>query len=80
MSDGMINDLDFEKRISELDDRGLLEFTARQVFGVRKTVTSNTSRIISLESKSKKILAITGGIGSILGAAVVSVINHFASK
>ena len=80
MSDGMINDLDFEKRISELDDRGLLEFTARQVFGVRKTVTSNTSRIISLESKSKKILAIIGGIGSIIGAAVVSVINHFASK
>lgn len=79
-NDNMLNDLDFEKRIKELDDRGLQEFTARQVYEVRKDVSSNTKRIVSLEHKNKKVFAITGGLGSIFGGAIIAVINYFTRR
>ncbi|KKK79326.1 hypothetical protein LCGC14_2834620, partial [marine sediment metagenome] len=30
MADDILSDLDFEQKIAELDDRGLIEFVARQ--------------------------------------------------
>ena len=82
MSNGqeMLDDLELEKRISELDDRGLQEFTARQVYETRKDVSSNTRRIKCLETRNKKTFAITGGIGSVIGAAIIAVINYFTTR
>lgn len=73
----MLNDLEFEQRIGELNDRDLSEFTARQIFEARKDIHSNTKRIKSLEGKNKKIFAITGATGTIIGGAIVAIIEHF---
>ncbi len=78
--DNMLDDLGFERQIKELSDRGLGEFTARQVFEARKDIHSNTSRIKSLEGKNKKVFAITGGAGTIIGGAIIGVINYFTNK
>ncbi len=79
-NDNILDDLDFERQIGELSDRGLSEFTARQVFESRKDIHSNTKRIKSLENKSKKIFAITGGAGTFFGGAIVALINYFTNK
>ena len=78
--DNMLDDLEFEKRIAELSDRGLQEFTARQVFETRKDVSTNTKRIVKLEKKSNKIIGITGGLGSLIGAAIVAILNYFTGR
>ena len=75
--DNMLDDLDFERQIGELSDRGLSEFTARQVFEARKDIHSNTRRIKSLEGKSRKVFAISGGAGTMIGGAIVALINYF---
>lgn len=75
--DNMLNDLEFETQIGELSDRGLSEFTARQVFESRKDIRSNTKRIRKLENKSNKILTLTGGAGTIIGGVIITVINYF---
>ncbi len=79
-NDNLLNDLEFEQRIGELNDRELSEFTARQVFESRKDIQSNTRRIKTLEKKSNKIIAITGSASSMIGGAIVALINHFSGK
>lgn len=79
-NDNILDDLEFERQMAELSDRGLGEFTARQVFEARKDIHSNTRRIRSLESKNKKIFAISGGAGTMIGGAIVAVINYFTNK
>ena len=78
--DEMLDDLEFERQIGKLSDRGLQEFTARQVYETRKIVYSNTGRIDNLESNRRKTYAVTGGIGSMIGAAVVAVFNYFFNR
>ena len=81
MSNGnMLDDLEFERQMGELSDRGLSEFTARQVFESRKDIHSNTRRIRSLEGKSRKIFAISGGAGTLIGGAIIGIINYFTNK
>ena len=76
-NDNMLGDLEFEQRIGELSDRELSEFTARQIFECRKDIHSNTKRIRTLEGKSRKIFAITGATGTMIGGAIVALINYF---
>ena len=73
----MLGDLEFERRIGELNDRELLEFTARQVFETRKIVGSNTKRIHGLEGRSRKAFAFSGGAGTFVGGVIVGIISYF---
>ena len=84
MPDGkqMLNDLEFENMINKMNDRQLLEFTARQVYDVCIVASSNEGRITKLENRDKKFVGavsgISGFIGTCLGAAVLFLINHFS--
>ena len=73
----MLGDLEFEQRIGELSDRELQEFTARQVFEVRKVSANHEQRIAGLEGRSRKAFAFSGGAGTFVGGVIVGLINFF---
>ena len=62
----ILNDLQLEQDMKEMGDRQLLEFCVRLGY-------SNAIRISGLESRTKKELGATGGIGAIIGVAVATV-------
>ena len=80
MNREFINDLQVEQRIKEMNDRELMEFTARQVYDVCSIAGNNTKRIVSLERRGNKIMGIIGGVGTFVGAIIVAVINYFAGR
>jgi len=71
-------ELDFEKRISGMGDRALLEFVARQNYDTIAKLDKHNTRIATLENESKKISGIFGGVAGTITAAVIAVINYFA--
>ena len=76
----LVNELDFEKQIKEMDDRGLLEFTARQVYETCEITKRHSSRIKTLEDGSKKVSTITGGISGGITAVTIAVIDYFTRR
>ena len=52
------NELDFERRISQMPDRQLLEFVARQNYESSIQLGKHGNRITVLENQSKKISGI----------------------
>ena len=78
--DSMLDNLEFERRIGEMGDRELQEFTARESFHTHRVVRGHDKRIRNLEGKHRKALSISGGIGSMIGAAIIAIINYFTTK
>ena len=76
----IINELDFEKGISTMADRQLLEFVARQNYETCIRCAKHDQRITSLESDKRKISGITGGIAGTITAAIIGTINYFVNK
>uniref|UniRef100_A0A6M3KUF5 Uncharacterized protein n=1 Tax=viral metagenome TaxID=1070528 RepID=A0A6M3KUF5_9ZZZZ len=70
-------ELEFEKRITGMDDRDLLEFVARQNYETCIRCEKNNVRIIALENENKKISGITGGIAGTIAGIIIGVINYF---
>ena len=75
-----LGDFEIERHIKMMNDRDLLEFTARQVYDVCGIVNKHGLRLHSLEVRGNKITGIAGGIGTMIGAAVVAVINWFVDR
>lgn len=73
MSDGMLDDLTFEQQIAGLNDRELMEFTARQVFGMAKGCSDHETRIQSLEGRGPRMRAVAG-IGGFAGSVIAGAI------
>lgn len=80
MPNGMLNDLEFEQRIQQMNDRELLEFTARQMYDVCLTVNNHDSRIGTLENRDKKSFGLASGIGTFIGAVIVAIIDFLTRK
>ena len=76
----VLNDLEFENQIRDMNDRQLLEFTARQSYEITIFAHDTEKRVKNLEGKGKKTTAITGGAGSLIGAAIIAVINYFTTR
>ena len=76
----MLGNLDFEKRIKEMDDRSLLEFTARQTYDVCQLVSKHDRRLRVVENRDRKFMGTIGGIGGAIGAGIVAAINYFIGK
>jgi len=70
-------ELEFEKRITGMDDRDLLEFVARQNYDTSIKLDKHSFRITALENQSKKISGIFGGIAGTITAVIVGIINYF---
>ena len=75
-----LDDLELERRLANMSDRDLLEFTARQTYDVCNLAGSNERRIVSLEKRGNKFMGSIGIVGAFIGAVIVSVINFFVSK
>ena len=80
MPNGINYELDFEKRISEMEDRPLLEFIARQTLDISSKVDKNVKRITSLENNNRRQSGIMGGITGTIAAIVVGTINYFIGR
>ena len=80
MPDGINYELEFEKRISGMPDRQLLEFVARQTFETSHILEKHNNRIIILENGVKKLSGIVGGISGTITAVIIGIINYFIVK
>ena len=80
MPNGIINELDFEKRISEMQDRQLLEFVARQTFEITGKCHTYDTKIAVLESGDRRASGIVGGIAGTITAVTIGIINYFVNR
>ena len=80
MPSDILNDLDFERRIGEMQDRQLLEFVARQTFEITGKCRGYDKSIASLESGDRKASSIMGGISGTITAVVIGVIGYFTNR
>jgi len=80
MSNGINYELDFEKRISEMKDRSLLEFVARQTLEIAGKCNTYDKQILSLEGGSRKQSGIMGGISGTITGVIVGLISYFSNK
>jgi len=74
------SDLEFEAHIKKLNDRGLIEFVARQQYDMAKICPIHDKRLKAVEGKSKKALASSGGIGVIIGGIIIAIVEYFSKK
>ena len=75
-----LNSLELEERISNMSDRELMEFTARQTYDVCLLAGSNERRIVILEKRGNKFIALIGAVGAFVGAIIIAVINYLAGR
>ncbi len=80
MPSGIIQELEFEKRISGMPDRQLLEFVARQNWETCLRCESHDTRIKILETGSKSISGIMGGISGAITGIIIGIINYFTNR
>ncbi len=76
----VISDIEYEQHIKYMDDRQLLEFTARQVYDLCVKVSEDRKRIDALEKHDQKAFGTAGGIGAVIGAAIATVIDYFIRR
>lgn len=77
MVNGINYELDFEKRITEMPDRQLLEFVARQTFEITGKCKVYDSDIDLLKSGDRKASGIVGGISGTITSVIIGIINYF---
>jgi len=72
--------LDFEKHITELSDRALIEFVARSQYEMSKLCPVHAKEIKALQNRSKKELGVTNSISAMIGVAIASAINYLMRR
>lgn len=77
MSNGINYELDFEKRISEMKDRSLLEFVARQTLEIAGKCNTYDKQISDLEGGNRKTSGIVGGITGTISSVIIGILNYF---
>ena len=77
MPDGINYELDFEKRIREMEDRQLLEFISRQTFEITGKCKLYDIEIALLKSGDRKASSVTGAISGTITSIIISLINYF---
>ena len=80
MTNGINYELDFEKRIKEMQDRQLLEFVARQMFEVTDKCKTYDSKIASIETGDRRTSSIMGGISGTITGILIGIINYFVGS
>lgn len=76
MANGINYELDFEKRIGEMQDRQLLEFVARQTFEITGKCRHYDTQISDLQNGNRKASGIIGGISGTITGVLVGIINY----
>ena len=76
----MLDNMEFEQQIKHMEDRELLEFTARQAYNSCILTADNKHRICILEKRGKKTASITSGASAILGGALVTLVDFLLRR
>jgi len=76
----MLNRIEFDEHIKKMTNRDLLEFIAWQTYDVVILADNNKNRITKMESRNKKFMGFVGAGGSLVGAALVTVIDFFMQR
>jgi len=77
MQNGINYELDFEKRITEMPDRPLLEFIARQTLEITGKCKTYDTEIDLLKTGDRKASTITGAISGTIISVIIGIINYF---
>ena len=80
MSTGINYELDFERRIAEMQDRPLLEFIARQTLEITGKCKGYDKSITTLETGDRKASGIIGGISGTITSIIIGVIGYFTNR
>ena len=82
MPSEMLDDMEFENQLTKLGDNQteLIKFVARQQFESSQLLTTHDTRITTLETGSKKLSGITGGVSGTITAVIISIINYFTTN
>ena len=80
MGNGINYELDFEKRIAEMQDRQLLEFVARQTLEIAGKCKGYDTDIDALKTGDRKTSGIIGGISGTITAGIMGLINYFTNR
>ena len=80
MPNGINYELDFEKRISQMEDRPLLEFIARQTFVFTEKCKGYDKEIASLKNGDRKASSIAGSISGTITSTIIGIIAYFTNK
>ncbi len=78
----MLDDLEFENRITELgdDQAKLIKFVAWQQYSSSKVMADHGKRIKSLENKNKKTMGAVGGISAVIASIIVATVDYFLRR
>jgi len=80
MSNGINYELDFEKRIAEMQDRPLLEFIARQTLEITSKCKGYDKSITTLETGDRRQAGIVGGITGTFTAIIIGISQYFYNR
>ncbi len=76
----LINQLTYKAQIKSRSDRSWQEFTAEKVFELATMSADHEKRIVTLEERDRKAFGISGGIGGIIGAALIALTNYLLNR
>lgn len=77
---GIINDLDFEKRIKDLPDRQLIEFIARQTLEITGKCKQYDKDIDSLKSGDRRASTIAGSVSGTITSILIGIANYLLNR
>ena len=80
MPNGINYELDFERRISQMQDRPLLEFIARQTLEFTEKCKGYDTDIDSLKNGDRKASSIAGSISGTVTSVIIGIISYFTNK
>ena len=80
MPNGINYELDFEKRIGEMQDRQLLEFVARQTLEITGRLKTHDTQITTLENGDRKVSSIAGAVSGSITSVLIGIINYFITN
>ena len=85
----LLNDMDFNKKLDEMGDDlpSLVKFMAWRQYDMTKQLAEVTSlcpvqnkRIQKLETRGKKEVGASGGVGAVIGVAIATLIEFFLRR
>lgn len=78
--ENLLNDMEFEQRLTELEGDELTKFLARQLYAHCKSEAGHGSRIGALESRDRKVFGYIGALGTFVGGLAVGLINFIMNR
>ena len=76
----ILNELEFEQHIAKLNNRGLIEFVARQQYDMSLLCPVHSRDIERLKKRSRKEIGASGGIGVVIGGVLLGIVDFFLRR